>query len=64
MNLMQQLDKANEDAIQAHKQAMKKLLELITVLVETGSIMQACELRVQLDYHQSVVDTIERSEYD
>ena len=63
MNLTEQLEQANEQAIIAHKQAAKVAYESMVALNELGKVFECYKLRVQIDYHNSVVAAIENAEY-
>ena len=63
MNLTEQLAQANEQAIVAHRQAAAIAHELMVALNELGKVYECYKLRVQIDYHNSVVETLERGEF-
>lgn len=63
MNLTQQLWLANEQAIIAHKKAAAIAHELLTALVELNKVHDAYVLRMQIDYHEGVVKTLQAGEF-
>lgn len=63
MNLTEQLAQANQQAIDAHKRAAAIALELLTALMELGKVYEAAQFRFQIDYHNSVVETLQHGQF-
>jgi len=64
MTLTEQLTQANAQAIDAHEKAAAIALELLTALVELGKVHKAYTLRLQIDYHNSVIETLQHGQYE
>jgi len=64
MNLTEQLEQANEQAVAAHKQAAKIALELMVALDELGKVYECYKLRVQIDYHNSVIKVLQHGQFE
>lgn len=64
MNLTEQLAQANEQAIVAHKQAAEIAHELMVALNKLGKVYKCYQLRVQIDYHNGVVATLQHGQFN
>jgi len=64
MTLTEQLTQANAQAIDAHEKAAAIALELLVALVELGKVHKAYTLRLQIDYHNSVVKKLKHGQFD
>ena len=64
MNLTEQLEQANEQAIIAHKQAAKVAYESMVALNELGKVFECYKLRVQIDYHNSVIKVLQHGQFE
>jgi len=64
VNLTDQLEQANMQAIVAHRDAAAIAHELMVALNELGKVYECYKLRVQIDYHNSVVEKLESNTFD